>query len=537
MQRARATVVAILLATSFGRAQGPLTTAFTYQGELRSAGTPATGPYDLRFRLYDGPTGGTQLGPTLCSNNAALAEGRFTVELDFGAQFAGQQRFLEIEVRADTGLDCSNLAGFTLLGPRQPITVAPNAAYALNAGSATSAATAATATTANQLNGQPPSFYQDAGNLSQGTLPSARLSGTYAEQLQLNNPLNTISGVLSGTGVGITQLNAASLVTGSVPAARLPVPMILDAFGATPVIRAQTSSTSAGTAAFLGLALANTGDTAGGSFSTSGNAGSGVKGFATAGSGTTFGGYFEDWSATGYGCYGRTTAGSGVNTGVLGQSGSTSGMGVWGYASNTSGGSSTKGVHGQNASGAGYGVYSSGNFGASGTKAFRIDHPADPENTYLLHYSIESPEVLNAYSGKITLDDRGEATVTLPAYFARINRDPRYTLTAIGAAMPALHIAQEIDEHDLELGAEAAPSKPAPACSFVIAGGAPGAKVSWEVKALRNDPWVRASGAPVEQPKPASERGTYQHPELYSKPATLATSRLPIHPKQAESGR
>src|SRR2546428_8445905 len=84
------------------RAQ-PLSTAFTYQGELKASGTPASGLYDLRFRLYGTATGGTQVGATLCADNVSLTGGRLTMDLNFGAVFACQQRFLVIDVRARTG--------------------------------------------------------------------------------------------------------------------------------------------------------------------------------------------------------------------------------------------------------------------------------------------------------------------------------------------------------------------------------------------------------------------------------------------------
>lgn len=42
--------------------------------------------------------------------------------------------------------------------------------------------------------------------------------------------------------------------------------------------------------------------------------------------------------------------------------------------------------------------------------------------------------------------------------------------------------------------------------------------VSWEVKAIRSDRWVRMHGAPIEVDKDAGERGQYQHPELYGQP-------------------
>ncbi len=111
----------------------PLSTSFTYQGELASAGTPASGSYDIRFRLYDAASGGTQIGSTLCSDNLAVANGRFAASLDFGAVFAGQKRFLELEVRQDTGLDCSDATGFATLTSRQKITAASNAIAATHA--------------------------------------------------------------------------------------------------------------------------------------------------------------------------------------------------------------------------------------------------------------------------------------------------------------------------------------------------------------------------------------------------------------------
>src|SRR5262249_34559799 len=151
----------------------PLTTAFTFQGQLASNAAPVTGTYDLQFRLFDAATGGAQVGPTLCANNITVTNGQVTTQLDFGAQFAGQQRFLAISVRQHPGLTCANTTGFTPLPPRQQLTAAPNAVYSLNAAAANSATLA---TNSSALNGQPPSFYTNAANLT-GTLPSADLSG------------------------------------------------------------------------------------------------------------------------------------------------------------------------------------------------------------------------------------------------------------------------------------------------------------------------------------------------------------------------
>lgn len=174
------------------------------------------------------------------------------------------------------------------------------------------------------------------------------------------------------------------------------------------------------------------------------------------------------------------------------------GWGVRGEA--TTGAGTAFGVYGtvnpSNASG--WGVYSNGRLGASGTKSFMIDHPLDPEGAMLLHYSCESPEPQNRYNGNAVLDGRGMATVQLPDYFSAINTDFRYQLTAIGAPGPSLYIAQEVVNN-----------------GFVIAGGQPGMKVSWEVTAKRSDRFVQQMGAPVEVRKAPEQQGKYLMPELY----------------------
>jgi trimeric autotransporter adhesin len=146
-------------------------------------------------------------------------------------------------------------------------------------------------------------------------------------------------------------------------------------------------------------------------------------------------------------------------------------------------------------------VFVGGNLAVEGMKNFRIDHPLDPTNKYLYHAAIESSEVLNQYSGNVVLDDRGEGRVEFPAWFAAINEDFRYQLTAIGAPGPDLYISEEIKDN-----------------SFTIAGGRPGMKVSWQVTARRNDAYMKAHPYVVEQDKPERQRGYYTDPELYGAP-------------------
>ena len=110
-------------------AGSPLTAAFTYQGRLSSSGIPYTGPCDLQFGLWDAGTGGAQIGPTQTLTNVPLADGYFTVQLDWGAdKFFGEQRWLDISVCCPAGGGT-----YTPLTPRQMLTAAPQALFAMHA--------------------------------------------------------------------------------------------------------------------------------------------------------------------------------------------------------------------------------------------------------------------------------------------------------------------------------------------------------------------------------------------------------------------
>ncbi|MGQ0626922.1 MAG: hypothetical protein ACT4PL_02340 [Phycisphaerales bacterium] len=138
MRTALSSVLGMLALSALAHAQTP-STAFTYQGDLKNGGTSANGLFDLRFRLFDAASAGTQVGATICLENVQVTNGLFTATLDFGQQFANAAgRHLQIDARADTGLACSNTTGFVTLAPRQALTGAPraisaNLAYALSA--------------------------------------------------------------------------------------------------------------------------------------------------------------------------------------------------------------------------------------------------------------------------------------------------------------------------------------------------------------------------------------------------------------------
>src|SRR5262245_10546992 len=103
-------------------------TAFTYQGRLNASGVPANGSYDLRFTVYDSVGGATVLAGPLTGSGVAVANGLFTVTLDFATGvFTGPARWLQIAVRTN------GAATFTNLSPRQALTASP---YAIHAGTA-----------------------------------------------------------------------------------------------------------------------------------------------------------------------------------------------------------------------------------------------------------------------------------------------------------------------------------------------------------------------------------------------------------------
>lgn len=225
-----------------------------------------------------------------------------------------------------------------------------------------------------------------------------------------------------------------------------------------------------------------------------------------------------------YGSNLRTVGGHGVYgvgfNGVVGQTGQSTGIAVYGenldnvapFGNGVGvGGIGYYGVLGEDRYFGGqagaYGVYSNGNLGATGTKTFRIDHPQDPENKFLRHFSLESNEVLNVYRGTATFDANGNAVVELPDYFNSINRNVSYQLTPVGAYMP-LFVKEKVSNNN----------------QFVVSGGIAGKEVSWAVYAERNDLYMQQNPAQrtVELEKRAHEKGRYLIPSLYDAGADKA---------------
>ncbi len=152
------------------------TTEFTYQGKLLDGSLAPTANYDFAFRLFKNPAGGAQLGPTVKRLSQPVVNGIFTVSLDFGAEFDGGARYIEISV------DVTGGTGATTLSPRQPITSAPYAMRSTDSNSADS------------LN-----CTSCVNNTQIVSLSGSKLTGT-----------------ISGDGSGLTNLNGNNISTGSV---------------------------------------------------------------------------------------------------------------------------------------------------------------------------------------------------------------------------------------------------------------------------------------------------------------------------------
>jgi len=155
-----------------------------------------------------------------------------------------------------------------------------------------------------------------------------------------------------------------------------------------------------------------------------------------------------------------------------------------------------------------YAGYFSGNVHVAGTLSktggtFKIDHPQDPANKYLVHSFVESPDMMNIYNGNVVTDASGLSIIELPSYFNSLNIDFRYQLTVIGEFAQAI-VKEEISGNQ-----------------FTIMTDKPNVKVSWQVTGVRNDVWAQKNRFEVEVDKPAHEKGLYLYPELFGKSADM----------------
>ena len=311
-----------------------------------------------------------------------------------------------------------------------------------------------------------------ASNLGSGTLPDARLSGTYTGALTLSNASNSFT----GSGAGLTNVDAATATTAATA----------------------TNALSLGGVPAANYARKDIGNSFTGNQAVTGNVGV----VASASGATALSVQATELTAS--------------NIAVSGLADGEGGTGVVGEAEN---GATATGVWGISSSGVA-GAFS-GDVSVSGTlsaadKNFKIDHPLDPANKFLVHASVESAEMKTIYDGAVTLDANGEAVVQLPPWFEALNGDFRYGLTCVGGYAP-VYIAQKIKNN-----------------AFKIAGGTPSLEVDWQVTGVRRDPYAQAHPLVVEVEKPAKERGYYLHPSLYNQ-SSQRSLEWAEHPEMMEN--
>jgi hypothetical protein len=244
----------------------------------------------------------------------------------------------------------------------------------------------------------------------------------------------------------------------------------------------------------------------------------GVKGRAEGAGEHSYGVFGEsqstsDWS---YGVYGHALNSPNANIGVSGfadqplgfkrggnfqASGDGTNHGVYAHAYN---GSENYSIYGNSSGNAptDYAGYFNGDVHVNGTLSknggsFKIDHPLDPENKYLQHSFVESPDMMNIYNGNVVTDINGLAEVKLPEYFEALNIDFRYQLTVIGEFAQAIVLEKIHDNR------------------FVVKTDKPNVEVSWQVTGIRNDRWAQQNRIEVEVEKLPFEQGKYLNPELY----------------------
>jgi len=253
-------------------------------------------------------------------------------------------------------------------------------------------------------------------------------------------------------------------------------------------------------------------------------------------------------SPHGYGVYGTSSNGDGVYgissslAGVVGYSTSNAGVfadsaggnGILGLSQGKDGirgitpASGYSGIYGENTSSSNYAGWFKGNVEITGTctgcvgpSGLQIDDPLDPAHKYLQHSSVASSQQLDIYSGNVTTNGKGFATVTMPGWFQALNRNFRYQLTSL-SGLQAVAVAKEIAHN-----------------RFTIQSEKPHAKVSWQVTGIRHDRFAKAHPVRVVVPKAKKDQGRYLHPELYGKPKSegIGYRKLPRLPRMPTQKR
>ena len=471
----------------------PVGSGFTYQGRLKDGGSPANDQYDFIFTLYDALGGGTQVGSPVTVTNQTVTEGLFTVQLDFGSGvFGGEARWLEIAVRPAGG------GSYTTLDPRQPLTAVP---YAMSLATGTTGAVISGTVEGPALvvsntagfsgigvKGYSPSFWGVYGNSSTSVGVMGISNSHYGVYGSSTSNLGVFGRSVSNTGVygsGSTGVYGESSSGYGVYGTSNGNVGVYGQSSNVIGVYGRTNSTL-----YPGVRGWNDG-------SSSGVEGRSVNGTGVSGTGATYGV--------------RGSTGSTTGVGVSGACDNINCWGVYGVAPYNNG----RGVVASALASGGIGLYADGGLFAgwfqgnvevtgtccaAGAGTFKIDHPLDPENKFLVQSAVQSADMKSIYDGNVTTNAKGEAVVSLPDYVEALNEDFRYQLTVVGQFAEAI-VAEEIRNS-----------------RFTIKTDKPNVKVSWQVTGIRKDAYAKAHPLEAESAKSGEEQGKYRHPKEWNQP-------------------
>ena len=465
-----------------------------YQGKLTdSGGNALNGTFSMTFLIYSANIGGTALWNE--TQSVQVIDGIYSIELgsvsSFPADlFDSDALYLEVVIGSETltprqrltstafsmkAGDADTVAGLT------PSEIA--ASSHSHDGSDITTGTVEDSRIANSIARDSEITWANLANIPADLADgddvgiTSESDPTVAASVKDGVSWEEVSGIPSGfadgvdnVGGGITGVNAGGGLTGggssgdvtvnvgagtgidvSSNAVSVEVPLSLSgsaSYGDAIISATSTGIEGYGVYGFCNKGLGVYGEHGNGNYGYLGSSGHGVYG-------NNLNGNYGYLGSSGYGVHGLATNGYGVHgkhdsSGNYGYLGSSS-YGVYGKNANgTYGylGSSAYGVVGYyNGSSIGAGVYGgsssswagyfNGPVQVTGTLSklgggFQIDHPLDPENKYLNHSFVESPEMKNIYDGVVVLDASGERWVELPEWFEALNKNYRYQLTCIG---------------------------------------------------------------------------------------------------------
>ena len=467
-------VISIFASNVFSQA---IPKQISYQGVLKDAvGNVLTGDFAMTFKIYNDPTGGSALWTEIQA--VAVANGLFNVQLGIINPITtvpfDRIHFLGITV--GTG---SELSPRTLLSP------------------------------------SPYSFMTM--NILDNTITSAKILDGTIRTNDISDSSITPSKIVAGSSNGLVLTTSNGSVIWQTPTSSAhnhigetwdaAIAWSNAAFKVTNLLNGPSiwAVNSGGGNALRGQGYGSSIAVYG-----EGEIGAGITGRSTDGNGVEGFGYLT-------GIYGFNQL-----SGNFGYIASSSGMpynvGVYGeYGSNGNAGALGTGGYGVWASNpTATGLYSYGNPAGTfqgnvfvlgtiskGGGSFKIDHPLDPENKFLYHSFVESPDMMNIYNGNVITDNAGYSTVTLPNWFEAINKDFRYQLTVIGDFAQPI-VSQKIQNNH-----------------FVIRTDKPNIEVSWQVTGIRQDKFAENHRIQVEVEKSESEKGKYLYPKEYGMPESL----------------